>query len=120
MMRKLIAAALITACWGLGAARAEPAPAEELRSSVDQHNVKMSWRMPQQAGDVRYYVDICRFERGAWLRIFGAYVAQPPFTFQLPAPGTAYAWRVLSVDPGDGRSFTPTAWQILRIPLPSR
>src|ERR1700740_1493043 len=105
MTRKLIAAALMTACWGLGTARADPAPAEELHWSVDQQGVRMSWRMPAQAGDVRYYVDICRFERGGWLRIFGAYVAQPPFTFRLPAPGTAYAWRVLSVDPGDDRGL---------------
>jgi hypothetical protein len=120
MTRRGIVAALMMSCWTLDAARAALAPAEELSWSVDRQDVKLNWRTPRQELAVRYWLDICRFERGAWLRIYGAYVAQPPFTFQRPAPQTSYAWRVLSVDAGDERSFTATPWQILRMPPTSR
>jgi hypothetical protein len=120
MTRQAIAAALVMSCWSLDAARAGLAPADELSASIDPQGVRMSWRVPKQDLAVRYYVDICRLEHGAWIRIFGTYVTQPPFTLRRPAPQATYAWRVLSVDAGNEQDFAPTPWQILRVPAPSR
>jgi hypothetical protein len=92
-------------------------PAEALSWSVDRQDIKLRWRTSGPDTAVRYYIDICRRERGSWHRILGVYVGQPPFTFERPAPQTEYAWRVLSVDPGNEQDFTPSPWQILRTPI---
>lgn len=109
-----MAAAFIALACTPASARPRPAPAANLTHSIHGDGVRMSWTTPRQDFAVRYYVDVCRWEHGGWLRIFGTYVRQPPFTLAHPRPATSYAWRVLSVDAEDARNFTPTAWRLIK------
>lgn len=119
MMRLLIAAVLVMSTSSIAHAHTKPAPAQNLSYSADTSDVKLDWVVPRQEFGVEYFVDICRLERGTWLRIFGTYARRPTFTLEHPRPKTAYAWRVLSVDAEDRRNFSSTAWQFLRTPAPT-
>jgi hypothetical protein len=88
----------------------KPGPAEELSSTIDGHTAKLTWSIPQQQGDVRYYVDLVRLDQDRWVRTFGPYVRHPPFRLDHLRQGTVYAWRVLSVEANDPSNFTPSLW----------
>jgi hypothetical protein len=106
-----IAGAVLLAGWSVSYGDVKPNPTENLRTVVASNSVKLNWTIPAQSADIRYYVDVCRLEDGAWQRLFGMYAMHPPFTIVHPKPRAKYAWRVLSVDAGDQTTFTATEWQ---------
>jgi hypothetical protein len=91
-------------------ARDKPVPAEELSSAIEGDAANLTWSAPQQQGDVRYYVDVCRREPSGWVRIFGTYVRHPPFRLEHLKGNTLYAWRVLSVEANDPSNFAASSW----------